>query len=89
MAEELSLPSEYSYFQKVYYNQELGIMYDANKTGNNRQLTTEEAIKEVERAMDKYKPALIGAKWSTREPRIQLEPRGERGYIELRAIEKA
>ena len=49
----------------------------------------EEAIKEVERAMDKYNPALIGAKWSTREPRIQLEPRGERGYIELRAIEKA
>ena len=52
MAEELSLPSEYSYFQKVYYNQELGIMYDANKTGNNRQLTTEEAIKEV---LDKKK----------------------------------
>ena len=49
----------------------------------------EEAIKEVERAMDKYNPALIGVKWSTREPRIQLEPRGERGYIELRAIEKA
>lgn len=47
MAEELSLPSEYSYFQKVYYNQELGIMYDANKIGNNRQLTTEEAVKEV------------------------------------------
>lgn len=47
MAEELSLPSEYSYFTKVYYNKELGIMYDANKTGNNRQLTTEEAIKEV------------------------------------------
>ena len=52
MAEELSLPSEYSYFQKVYYNQELGIMYDANKTGNSRQLTTEEAIKEV---LDKKK----------------------------------
>lgn len=52
MAEELSLPSEYSYFQKVYYNQELGIMYDANKTGNSRQLTTEEAVKEV---LDKKK----------------------------------
>lgn len=52
MAEELSLPSEYSYFQKVYYNKELGIMYDANKTGNNRQLTTEEAVKEV---LDKKK----------------------------------
>lgn len=52
MAEELSLPSEYSYFQKVYYNKELGIMYDANKTGNSRQLTTEEAVKEV---LDKKK----------------------------------
>ena len=49
----------------------------------------EEAIEEVERAMDKYDPSIIGAKWSVREPRIQLEPRGERGYIELRAIEKA
>lgn len=49
----------------------------------------EEAIKEVENAMDKYDPSIIGAKWNDREPRIQLEPRGERGYIELRAIVKA
>lgn len=48
----------------------------------------EEAIEEVQKAMDKYDPAVIGCKWSETEPRIQLEPRGERGYIELRAIEK-
>ena len=49
----------------------------------------EEAIKEVERAMEKYDPSLIGARWNEDEPRIQLEPRGERGYIEYKAIKKA
>ena len=49
----------------------------------------EEAIKEVERAMEKYDPSLIGARWNGDEPRIQLEPRGERGYIECKAIKKA
>lgn len=49
----------------------------------------EEAIKEVERAMEKYDPSLIGARWNGDEPRIQLEPRGERGYIEYKAIKKA
>ena len=36
--------------------------------------------------MDRYDPALIGYQWDDREPRIQLEPRGQRGYIELRAV---
>ena len=49
----------------------------------------EEAIKEVVNAMEKYDPSLIGAKWNEKEPRIQLEPRGERGYIEMKAIKKA
>ena len=49
----------------------------------------EEAIKEVERAMEKYDPSLIGARWKEDEPRNQLEPRGERGYIEYKAIKKA
>ena len=49
----------------------------------------EEAIEEVERAMEKYDPSLIGASWNGDEPRIQLEPRGERGYIEYKAIKKA
>ena len=49
----------------------------------------EEVIKEVERAMEKYDPSLIGDRWNGDEPRIQLEPRGERGYIEYKAIKKA
>lgn len=40
----------------------------------------------VQQAMDRYSPALIGYEWDDENPRIQLEPRGERGYIELRAV---
>ena len=40
----------------------------------------------VQQAMDRYSPALIGCEWDDENPRIQLEPRGERGYIELRAV---
>ena len=29
----------------------------------------------------------IGYAWDNSNPRIQLEPRGERGYIELKAIQ--
>lgn len=42
-----------------------------------------EAIVEVQRAAEKYDPALLGLKWNDQEPRIQLEPLGTRGYIEL------
>ena len=49
----------------------------------------EEAIKEIQDALEEYDPSVIGGRWSESEPRIQLEPRGERGYIELKAIEKA
>ena len=45
-----------------------------------------EAIMAVQHAMDKYDPKLIGYEWDDTNPRIQLEPRGERGYIELRAV---
>ena len=45
-----------------------------------------QAILAVEQAMDRYDPSLIGYCWDDGEPRIQLEPRGERGYIELRAV---
>lgn len=38
------------------------------------------------RALEKYDPALIGYRWDDDNPRMQLEPRGERGYIELRAV---
>lgn len=45
-----------------------------------------QAILAVEQAMDRYDPALIGYRWNDAEPRIQLEPEGERGYIELLAV---
>lgn len=48
-----------------------------------------EAIEAIWQAMDKYNPAAIGLAWDDENsPRIQLEPRGERGYIELRAVRK-
>ncbi len=45
-----------------------------------------EAIMAVEHAMEKYNPEVAGYQWDDENPRIQLEPRGERGYIELRAV---
>lgn len=48
----------------------------------------QEAIIGVEQAMNRYDPAVIGYEWDDENPRIQLEPRGERGYIELRAVKK-
>lgn len=47
-----------------------------------------EGIAAVERAMEKYNPAAIGYAWDDANPRIQLEPKGEHGYIELRAVRK-
>ena len=40
----------------------------------------------VQQAMNGYAPAVIGYVWDDNNPRIQLEPRGSRGYIELRAV---
>ena len=48
-----------------------------------------EAIEAVQKAADKYNPAAIGYEWDSVNPRIQLEPKGERGYIELRAVRPA
>ena len=45
-----------------------------------------EAIQAVQQSMDRYDPSVIGYVWDDENPRIQLEPRGERGYIELRAV---
>lgn len=45
-----------------------------------------EAIAAVQQSMDKYEPSVIGYEWDDGNPRIQLEPRGERGYIEMRAV---
>lgn len=47
-----------------------------------------EAIQAVQQAMDDYDPTVIGYQWDDENPRIQLEPRGERGYIELWAVRK-
>lgn len=47
-----------------------------------------EAIAAVQNAADNYNPSAIGYEWNDAEPRIQLEPRGERGYIEMRAVRK-
>ena len=47
-----------------------------------------DAIMAVQQAMDGYDTTVIGYTWDDRNPRIQLEPRGNRGYIELRAIRR-
>ena len=41
------------------------------------------AINEIWEAEKRYDPTLVGLEWDDLSPRIQLEPRGERGYIEL------
>lgn len=45
-----------------------------------------DAINEVREAIKKYDPSVIGHVWDRNNPRIQLEPIGTRGYIELLAI---
>ena len=47
-----------------------------------------QAILAVQHAMERYDPALIGYGWDDENPRVQLEPRGERGYIEQRAVKR-
>lgn len=44
------------------------------------------AIEAVQTAINRYAPSILGYAWDEENPRIQLEPRGERGYIELRAV---
>lgn len=45
-----------------------------------------EAIMELRHSMDSYDPTIIGYQWDDENPRIQLEPLGVRGYIEMRAV---
>lgn len=47
-----------------------------------------QAILSVQYSLEQYDPAVIGYEWDNSSPRIQLEPRGERGYIELKAIKR-
>ena len=48
----------------------------------------ESAIAEIWEAEKKYDPSFIGYAWDDMNPRIQLEPIGERGYIELVPVKK-
>ena len=47
-----------------------------------------EAIRTAQTAMNGYDPSVIGYRWDDGNPRIQLEHRGQRGYIELRAVRR-
>ena len=47
-----------------------------------------EAIEAVQQSMNQYDPSILGYQWDDSNPRIQLEPIGSRGYIELRAIKE-
>lgn len=47
-----------------------------------------QAIEAVQEAMKKYHPEVIGYQWDEENPRIQLEPVGTRGYIELLAVKR-
>lgn len=48
----------------------------------------EAAIGQVWSAIERYQPSAAGYAWDTENPRIQLEPIGTRGYIELVAIKE-
>ncbi len=46
----------------------------------------QEAIEQVREAIRKYDPSFTGYRWDTSNPRIQLEPIGSRGYIEMLSV---
>lgn len=46
----------------------------------------EDVITATWQAIAKYNPVTYGYEWDSEQPRFQLEPRGERGYIEARPI---
>ena len=48
----------------------------------------EDAIREIWDAIEKYDPSVVGYAWDKSNPRIQLEPIGARGYIELLPIKE-
>lgn len=45
-------------------------------------------IEETWNAIKKFDPTTLGYKWDEKQPRIQLEPLGKRGYIEYVPIKK-
>lgn len=46
----------------------------------------EEIISATWQAIEKFNPTTYGYEWDNTQPKFQLEPRGERGYIEARPI---
>lgn len=46
----------------------------------------EQAITDIWQSEGKYDPTIIGYQWDYSNPKIQLEPIGKRGYIELKPI---
>lgn len=48
----------------------------------------EMAIQDLWEAMDKYEPSALGYRYDSSNPRIQLAPVGNRGYIELKPVVK-
>lgn len=47
-----------------------------------------QAIDAVQEVIGRYEPSVLGYVWDERNPRVQLEPVGTRGYIELLAVSK-
>lgn len=47
-----------------------------------------EAIEAVQKSAENYVPSVIGYEWDKDNPKIQLEPIGTRGYIELHPVRK-
>lgn len=47
-----------------------------------------DAIEEVWQVISSFDPVPMGYAWDEENPRIQLEPRCERGYIQLKAVKK-
>ena len=47
-----------------------------------------QAIQAVQQAIRQFDPRPMGYLWDDENPRIQLEPRGERGYMEMRSVRR-
>ncbi|MGN0144707.1 MAG: helix-turn-helix transcriptional regulator [Clostridium sp.] len=47
-----------------------------------------QAIEDVKESIKKYNPSVIGCQWDSDNPRIQLEPIGKRGYIEMMPVKR-
>ena len=47
-----------------------------------------QAIQAVQQANRQFDPRPMGYLWDDDNPRIQLDPRGERGYMEMRSVRR-